>query len=188
MSNTVARVQVLFDDTGREGQIVAEGKDPTFDDQGNWTSGGWPVHCHILEHSARGMLTFIEVRDPANPWHLLGKHLGGTFGNPYLTGATPVVEGTALDLHVVNTLPATNVFLILGASLGRLPILGGEIVPGSPHAVIGAVTDGAGEVLFSLPGWEVLPQGIPLWFQAIIPDIVAVQNVAMTNAMRFDRP
>jgi FtsP/CotA-like multicopper oxidase with cupredoxin domain len=25
------------------------------------TSGGWLFHCHILEHSARGMMGFFEV-------------------------------------------------------------------------------------------------------------------------------
>jgi len=55
-SRTIMRLAVRFDDTGREGQVAASGKVP--DSNG---SGGWFVHCHILEHSARGMGTFLEL-------------------------------------------------------------------------------------------------------------------------------
>ncbi len=57
-SRTVVRLAVTFDDVGREGQVEAWGLDPT---EGH--SGGWLAHCHLLEHSARGMMTFFEVRE-----------------------------------------------------------------------------------------------------------------------------
>ncbi len=55
-SRTVVRLAVKFDDTGREGQISASGKTP--DDT---NSGGWVFHCHILEHSDSGMMSFVQV-------------------------------------------------------------------------------------------------------------------------------
>ncbi len=55
-SFSISRFAVTFDDTGREGQISAEGKTPT-----ETRSGGWLAHCHILEHSGRGMMTFFQV-------------------------------------------------------------------------------------------------------------------------------
>lgn len=55
-SRTITRLAIKFDDTGREGQIVAYGKTPT-----ETESGGWLFHCHILEHSARGMASFMQV-------------------------------------------------------------------------------------------------------------------------------
>jgi FtsP/CotA-like multicopper oxidase with cupredoxin domain len=58
-SQTISRFAVHFDDTGREGQAEAFGKIPT-----ETTSGGWLVHCHILEHSAGGMMSFFEVFNP----------------------------------------------------------------------------------------------------------------------------
>jgi FtsP/CotA-like multicopper oxidase with cupredoxin domain len=58
-SQTISRFAVLFDDTGREGLAEAFGKVPT-----ETTSGGWLVHCHILEHSASGMMSFFEVFNP----------------------------------------------------------------------------------------------------------------------------
>ena len=56
-SSTIVRLAVTFSDEGREGQIEAFGKVPTAD-----RSGGWFVHCHFLEHAARGMGTFLNLR------------------------------------------------------------------------------------------------------------------------------
>jgi FtsP/CotA-like multicopper oxidase with cupredoxin domain len=58
-SRTVLRAAIVFDDRGRKGLIEAFGKKPTAK-----TSGGWVFHCHILEHAERGMMSFIQVRDP----------------------------------------------------------------------------------------------------------------------------
>jgi FtsP/CotA-like multicopper oxidase with cupredoxin domain len=57
-SRTITRLAVRFDDTGREGQIGAYGKAP-----GPGASGGWFVHCHLLGHAGRGMMTFLQVVD-----------------------------------------------------------------------------------------------------------------------------
>ena len=58
-SRTVQRFAMKIDDTGREGQVAASGKEPTEDG-----SGGWLLHCHINEHSRNGMGTFFEVFEP----------------------------------------------------------------------------------------------------------------------------
>lgn len=58
-SRTILRAAVVFDDTGREGQVEAFGKTPT-----PTRSGGWVFHCHILEHADKGMMSFLELRDP----------------------------------------------------------------------------------------------------------------------------
>lgn len=55
-SKTIMRLAARFDDAGREGQVAAAGKTPT-----SSSSGGWFVHCHILEHSVRGMGTYLEL-------------------------------------------------------------------------------------------------------------------------------
>ena len=57
-SRTVTRLALHISDEGREGQVVASGKAP-----GEETSGGWLFHCHILEHSARGMMSFLQVEE-----------------------------------------------------------------------------------------------------------------------------
>ena len=58
-SRTIVRLAASFDDAGREGELVASGKVPTAD-----TSGGWLFHCHLLEHSARGMMSFFQTVNP----------------------------------------------------------------------------------------------------------------------------
>jgi len=56
-SKTILRAVTRFDDAGREGRVSAFGKIP-----GPGRSGGWVFHCHINEHSAEGMQSFVEVR------------------------------------------------------------------------------------------------------------------------------
>jgi len=56
-SRTVVKLAVTFSDLGREGTVDAFGKLPS-----SQKSGGWFVHCHILEHSNRGMGTFLNLR------------------------------------------------------------------------------------------------------------------------------
>ncbi len=57
-SFSISRFAVKFTDTGREGQISASGKVPSAT-----RSGGWLAHCHILEHSGSGMMTFFQLSD-----------------------------------------------------------------------------------------------------------------------------
>jgi FtsP/CotA-like multicopper oxidase with cupredoxin domain len=59
MSRTITRLAVHIDDKGREGLVEAFGKEP-----GEYTSGGWVFHCHLLEHSARGMMNFLQIFNP----------------------------------------------------------------------------------------------------------------------------
>jgi len=53
---SIMRLAVNFNDLNREGRVSASGKFPTEN-----TSGGWIVHCHILEHADRGMMTFLNL-------------------------------------------------------------------------------------------------------------------------------
>lgn len=55
-SKTVVKLAVQFSDSGREGTVQALGKLPS-----TGLSGGWFVHCHILEHSNRGMGTYLNL-------------------------------------------------------------------------------------------------------------------------------
>lgn len=57
-SRTITRLAVVFDDAGREGQTEAFGKVPD-----EVTSGGWLMHCHVLEHGDGGMMSFVQVRN-----------------------------------------------------------------------------------------------------------------------------
>ena len=61
-SKTVVRLAVKFDDVNREGSIAAYGKVPITNADNSLHSGGWFVHCHILEHATRGMGTYLNLR------------------------------------------------------------------------------------------------------------------------------
>lgn len=61
-SMTIMRLAVHFDDSGRENQIEAGGKQ--FQPGTPNKSGGWLVHCHILEHASAGMGTFLSLSNP----------------------------------------------------------------------------------------------------------------------------
>jgi FtsP/CotA-like multicopper oxidase with cupredoxin domain len=53
-----------FDAEGREHDIEAYGGRPETTAAGEPVrSGGWMVHCHILEHAKRGMMSYFEVRE-----------------------------------------------------------------------------------------------------------------------------
>lgn len=55
-SKSITRLAVSFDDEGLEGLMEAYGKHSTA-----YRSGGWMVHCHILEHIKQGMGTFLQT-------------------------------------------------------------------------------------------------------------------------------
>lgn len=63
-SYTIVRLAMRFDDKDLPAglrrppeQMLAGGLSP-----GATTSGGWLVHCHFLEHAAKGMMSFITVK------------------------------------------------------------------------------------------------------------------------------
>ena len=57
-SYSITRLATVINEDSREGRVEAFGKVPS-----PGKSGGWLAHCHLLEHSARGMMTFFEVHE-----------------------------------------------------------------------------------------------------------------------------
>lgn len=184
-SKTIARLRVYFDDTGREGQAVAEGHWPTFDRDGNFTSGGWLFHCHVLEHSGKGMLSFFEVRDRAQPFELLGNFHPGTNGNPYLTGRGNRGAGIGLDL--VNGRANQASVLVGSWILNPSPLFGGTFLPflGSPEVTFMQVkiADSEGDATWSFGPTNFLPN----YWQIAFPDPGAVGGWAFSNAVKLRR-
>lgn len=60
---TRLRAAVKFDAAGRENDIEAYGFDQAAGVPSGH-SGGWMVHCHLLEHPENGMMTYFELRNP----------------------------------------------------------------------------------------------------------------------------
>ena len=54
---TVLRLAIQFGDPQGHRDVCASGKEPATDME----SGGWLVHCHLLEHGKSGMASFLQV-------------------------------------------------------------------------------------------------------------------------------
>ena len=176
-SKAFTRLRVVFDDTGREGRVTAEGGIPTFDKNGDYTAGGWLFHCHVLEHSGRGMLSFFELRDPNSSISNLGNSLAGA-SIPYLTGTGSPATGITLDL--VNALPNTMVLLVHDYNLVRAPFFGGTLVPywSMPFS---KMTDSQGRA-----SWSGGPGTYKRFWQVVYKDPAAPQGWAMSNALKIE--
>jgi FtsP/CotA-like multicopper oxidase with cupredoxin domain len=71
---TILRAAVRFDDSANPAwlrrtplQLVASGKVPVTSspqDPATDTSGGWLAHCHMLDHAAVGMMSFVNLTLP----------------------------------------------------------------------------------------------------------------------------
>ena len=186
-SFTITRLATHFDDTNREGQAVAMGELPTFDGEGNFTSGGWLFHCHVLEHSAKGMLSFFEVRDPSNPFILLGKSLAGANGAPSLTAEGDLSPGSRIDFTLVNAAPNAPVQLIASIEAQRQMIAGGEFVPAFSRRFF-RTTDSEGRATFSIKAWNKLPPGREVYWQVAVKDATGPEGWAFSNALMFVKP
>ena len=205
-SRAIARLLVEFDDKGREGRTAAHGMEATFRPDGSHISGGWLFHCHVLEHSSKGMLSVLEVHDPADPFKLLGKHLGGSLGAPSLTAAGDLSPGSKLTIDLVDALPGAKAFLVIGDVLARRSFAGGELVPGfgpagtTKPASLGGSVKGSfvgtrrakvapdGNLSWSLGAWESLAPGTEIYCQVLIRDPTGPAGWTLSNAFTFTRP
>ncbi len=200
-SRTIARLRVAFEDFGREGQIEAMGEQPTFRPDGSWTSGGWLVHCHILEHSGRGMLSFYEIKNRDNPFSLLGRFLPGQLGNPSLTASGDVSLDENVTLEIVNAEPNSKVLLVAGNVAANYALIGGTVVPGYASngvshepgdpaygLVLSAMSDANGRATFVIDQWQAAPTGFEMFWQAGFRSPGTPNGWALTNALSFVRP
>jgi FtsP/CotA-like multicopper oxidase with cupredoxin domain len=199
-SKTITRLKVNFAEAGRVGTVEAGGELPVFGPMGQFSSGGWLVHCHILEHSGRGMLSFFEVRDPNQPFHALGSFFVGAAGPTYLSAEGDFSPGSTVDMHIMNALPNQAVILLMGNFEANRTFRGGNLVPG--HSKNGTTlagkptfswrktltTDANGDVSFSVPFWHEAPSGTTLYWQAAYRDTSLPGLWSFSNALSFTRP
>ncbi len=186
-SRSITRLLTYFEDRGTPGETAAHGQTATYDANGDWTSGGWLFHCHVLEHSGKGMLSFYEVHEPGETTRLLGKSLPGTLGKPSLTTRGTLTPGSALSIDLVNGLPSQPVILAIGFTTAMTPFAGGTIVA-SLDILWNGMTDAAGDATWSTSAWQNLATGAEAYLQAAFVDPGATQGWAFSNALRVTRP
>ena len=177
-SRTITRALMKLDDTGREGLVTAEGGIPAED-----TSAGWLTHCHILEHSANGMLTFFETRYKDASFHLLGNGLGGTNGIPTLRGSGDLVDDGPYSIELTGALENATAGLFLGLSQLGVPFKGGLLVP-SPDVLVIIPTSNDGEIDINAV-WPAGVTGGELWLQYWIQDPGGVYGFAASNGIKM---
>ncbi len=194
-SKTITRLKVTFDDTGREGLAEAGGEVPTLAPDGSYSSGGWLVHCHILEHSALGMLSFYEVRDPSVTFHYLGSYFQSSVGRTHLSVSGDLSPGSDVVFEIVNGLPNTQMRLVVGNKEANTPFRGGNVVPGTTgfgglkflKTYLGT-TDANGRLTIATNEWEPAFPGTALYWQVAYQDATLPGGWALSNAVSFVRP
>ena len=195
-SRTITKLRVHFDDTGREGRVAAQGMLPTFEPDGSWTSGGWLFHCHVLEHSAKGMLATLEIHEPDESFKLLGKQTPGTGGvYPSLSAHGQLGLGEDVTLELIDAQPGEMLWLVVGDKAGLRAVPGGTLVPSTAAAnasnpffgVFTAVSDGSGSFQWTLP-WQSLPSGTTVYVQVAARDAGASEGLSLSNALEFTVP
>ena len=187
MSMSIVRARAYFDPSGREDDVAAQGQLPTFDPNGDYVSGGWLFHCHVLEHAAKGMLSWYEVHDPADPFTFLGKQLAGANGYPSLTVQGDPAAGTSLLFNVVDAAPNSTVQLIMGIEAARTPYKGGEVVPRRQKWWI-TTADANGDAFWNNNAWLDIVSGRTVYVQAVVNDPTGPEGKTISNAVSFVVP
>ncbi len=181
-SNTTLRAYATFNDDGREGTVRAQGLYPS-----DTESGGWLAHCHILEHSKNGMMTFFETHYPGDTQYLLGKGLAGTAGIPELRILGDLTAGSPTTLTVRDAAPSAFGGVFLSSTLNPQPLFGGTLVPDIQILKFFA-TDPAGELNLATAWPAGLPAGTEFFWQYWVTDAGGPEGYAASNAVQTITP
>ncbi len=121
-------------------------------------------------------------------WTDAGAGLAGTNGVPNLIGAGTLSGGSPGAL--ILTKARASAFCMLAVSMASTPVpfKGGVLVAFPALLLVPFTTqaDGALPVNFT---WQAgVPTGTQVWFQFLVSDLVAVQKVAQSNAVKGTTP
>lgn len=127
----------------------------------------------------------FENFQPACPtaWTDLGNSLGGTHGDPLLTGSGTLADGSPVTLDLTNALENTKALLITGASAINVPFAGGTMVPAPEFIFTGLNTNSSGGLTLSGTWPSGVPSGTTYYFQYWIFDPLGPQGFAASNAI-----
>ena len=121
--------------------------------------------------------------DPADPWADLGNALGGTNGDPVLTGSGSLAAGTTATLTLSNALPNGSAWFLLGLTAINAPFKFGVMVP-SPDIMVPALPiDPNGQIILPFIWPTGLPSGAETYYQWWIQDPGGIVGWASSNGI-----
>jgi hypothetical protein len=126
---------------------------------------------------------YMQVNAEPAPWASLGSALAGTDGAPLRDAEGPLVVGSSGVLTLASAAPAAPAFLFVSTSSTPTAFKGGTLVTVPITLAVFAPTSGAGGFELAWSAWPAGLSGTTLYFQAAIPDVEAVQGVALSNGM-----
>jgi hypothetical protein len=127
------------------------------------------------------------VVEPAT-WTDLGFALPGVAGPPQLVGTGELLSGSAGSLALSNAAPSAPALLFIALNAAPTPFKGGLLVPVPALTTLAVSTSPAGTVPLAWAAWPSGLSGLSLCFQYAVKDLAAVQDVALSNALRADVP
>ncbi|GJM21220.1 MAG: cyanophycinase [Planctomycetota bacterium] len=125
---------------------------------------------------------------PEDAWIGLGDGLGGSLGEPVLTGDGVIIDFNLIHASLTNAAPGSMAFLILGFGALGQSFKTGTLVP-TPDSISMAVpTDPSGEIHLSALWPGDIPRGFELYAQFWIADSTAGVGWAASNGMLIQAP
>ncbi|RKY18120.1 MAG: hypothetical protein DRQ55_14170 [Planctomycetota bacterium] len=122
-------------------------------------------------------------------WFDLGFALGGTFGDPLLTGSGSLAPLSVNDVNLSNAFPSAFSGLFLSFASTPIPFMGGTLVPNpwiDPPTFV--TTSASGDIPLDFVMPDNVPPGTQLFVQWAIQDPGGPSGVALSNALRGDVP
>ncbi|MEM7199418.1 MAG: hypothetical protein AAF628_04080 [Planctomycetota bacterium] len=137
----------------------------SFFTEAQWRGAFAPGNLWIASWTASEAFGFT----PKQPWIDIDNGLGGTNGQPVLSGTGPLTAGSSNSLDVSKAAPGSVGVLIIGFLRVDFPIFGGTLVPSPfPAATVALPTTPAGTTSFPL-AW---PNGTPAGGEHLQPVLV----------------
>lgn len=129
----------------------------------------------------------LFLRD-RGPFTHEGCALAGVSGLPSLSGEGSLLALAPGALNLVAAAPSAPAGLLASLSSTPAPFKGGTLKPLPVLLFLPLVTDATGSILLGFDWPSGVPSGTDVWFQTAILDPVAVQGVALSNALRAHTP
>ncbi|MEM7199419.1 MAG: hypothetical protein AAF628_04085 [Planctomycetota bacterium] len=153
----------------------------SFFTEAKWRGAFAPGNLWIAGWTASEAFGFT----PREPWADVGLGLGGTCGQPVLSGSGPLTAGSNNTLSISKAAPGSVGVLIIGFQRLDAPIFGGTLVPSTfPAATFALPTTPSGTSSLPLRWPNGTAAGLSIFLQYWIVDGAGPQGWSATNGLR----